>query len=91
MSETREEVDAVDLLRGAWIELLHVTPHVRWHLLMDALKVAAGMDGEGDGLVVLRYEGDAVTVAGRLEDRVGTFGPRGPYRLIAPPAPRSAR
>jgi hypothetical protein len=31
------------------------------------LKAAAGL--EGDGLVVLRYEGDAVTVAGRLEEK----------------------
>jgi hypothetical protein len=44
---------------------------------------AAGL--EGDGLVVLRYEGDAVTVAGRLEfdfqARMTTL-----YRLL-PPSP----
>jgi hypothetical protein len=60
------------------------------------LKAAAGL--EGDGLVVLRYEGDAVTVAGRLDEvsppamrpDVRTDG-YALYRITAPPSPRSAQ
>jgi hypothetical protein len=59
------------------------------------IRDAAGL--EGDGLVVLRYEGDGVTVAGRLAPRpLGRPATTADtaddlYRIVAPPTPRSAQ
>jgi hypothetical protein len=63
MSETREEVDAVEAIGNH--EACCCTGCAG--TLLDLLRSTAGL--EVDGLVVLRYEGDAVTVAGRLEEK----------------------
>jgi S-adenosylmethionine:diacylglycerol 3-amino-3-carboxypropyl transferase len=90
MSETREEVDAVKVIYAA--EFCESLTARQVQSLLDTLALKAGL--ESDGLVVLRYEGDAVTVAGRLDTRV--IGPEGDdryplYRMVAPPSPRSAQ
>jgi hypothetical protein len=81
MSETREEVDAVKVIYAA--EFCESLTARQVQSLLDTLALKAGL--ESDGLVVLRYEGDAVTVAGRLvTDHV--WGGMERFFLVAPDA-----
>jgi S-adenosylmethionine:diacylglycerol 3-amino-3-carboxypropyl transferase len=87
MSERREEVDAVKVIYAA--EFCESLTARQVQSLLDTLALKAGL--ESDGLVVLRYEGDAVTVAGRLRERVQDGWLTGSYYIDTPPSPRSAQ
>jgi hypothetical protein len=87
MSERREEVDAVKVIYAA--EFCESLTARQVQSLLDTLALKAGL--ESDGLVVLRYEGGAVTVAGRLEEWAGYSGPIYKLEPPAPPSPRSAQ